>query len=81
LLCINLYDVAFASVRGTDFDVSQHASNSFELEWPRGSGTIRQFPEIDHVAWVPLQQARELIHKSQASVLDAVEVFVSALRR
>ncbi len=40
---------AFA-VRG-DLDLEGTFSNTFELEWPKGSGKIREFPEIDRVAW------------------------------
>src|SRR4051794_28440004 len=29
-----------------DFDPSQLASNTFAIEWPRGSGEQREFPEI-----------------------------------
>ena len=40
---------AFA-VRG-DLDLEGTFSNTFELEWPKGSGKIREFPEIDRVGW------------------------------
>ena len=40
---------AFA-VRG-DLDVTDSVSNTFELEWPKGSGKVRQYPEIDRVGW------------------------------
>ena len=36
---------AFA-VRG-DLDLEGTFSNTFELEWPKGSGNIREYPEID----------------------------------
>ena len=42
---------AFA-VRG-DLDLDGTFSNTFELEWPKGSGNIREFPEIDRVGWFP----------------------------
>ncbi|WKK73265.1 NUDIX domain-containing protein [Rathayibacter oskolensis] len=34
------------------------ASNTFPLEWPRGSGVVRDFPEIETARWVPLAEAR-----------------------
>jgi predicted NUDIX family NTP pyrophosphohydrolase len=55
-----------------DLDVAQASSNTFELEWPRGSGNVRSFPEVDRVEWVPLEQARRKLVKGQAPFLDAL---------
>src|ERR1700744_4613670 len=35
----------------SDLDVTHTRSNTFELEWPKGSGTPREFPEVDRVGW------------------------------
>jgi predicted NUDIX family NTP pyrophosphohydrolase len=59
---------AFA-VRG-DLDVSRSVSNTFEMEWPRGSGKMREFPEIDRVAWFSVEVARTKILKGQLPLLD-----------
>jgi predicted NUDIX family NTP pyrophosphohydrolase len=59
---------AFA-VRG-DLDLEGTFSNTFELEWPKGSGKIREFPEIDRVAWFPVSQAAEKLLKGQRPLLD-----------
>lgn len=56
-------------VRG-DLDVTHSTSNTFELEWPRGSGTIRKFPEIDRVAWLSVSEARLKLLKGQQPLLD-----------
>jgi predicted NUDIX family NTP pyrophosphohydrolase len=48
-------------------------SNSFEMEWPPRSGRIREFPEIDRVAWFDLSEARVKIKAAQAPFLDRVE--------
>jgi predicted NUDIX family NTP pyrophosphohydrolase len=53
-----------------DIDVSQIQSNSFELEWPRGSGELRLFPEIDRAAWFDLASAREKLIAGQRPLLD-----------
>ncbi len=45
-------------------------SNTFELEWPRGSGQMRSFPEIDRVEWFPVAQARVKLLKGQLTLLD-----------
>jgi len=59
---------AFA-VRG-DLDVTDARSNTFELEWPKGSGRMREFPEVDRVAWFPVAQARAKLLKGQRAFLD-----------
>ncbi|OBK20630.1 NTP pyrophosphohydrolase [Mycobacterium asiaticum] len=59
---------AFA-VRG-DLDPAETRSNTFELEWPRGSGKMREFPEVDRVGWFPVAQARAKLLKGQRAFLD-----------
>jgi len=53
-----------------DLDVSHAASNTFELEWPPGSGNIRHFPEVDRVEWVSVDGARVKLLKGQVPFLD-----------
>jgi predicted NUDIX family NTP pyrophosphohydrolase len=55
-----------------DLDVTRASSNTFELEWPRGSGTLREFPEVDRVEWVPLDRARRKLLKGQVPFLEAL---------
>jgi predicted NUDIX family NTP pyrophosphohydrolase len=59
---------AFA-VRG-DLDVTEARSNTFVLEWPKGSGRMREFPEIDRISWFPVAQARTKLLKGQRAFLD-----------
>jgi predicted NUDIX family NTP pyrophosphohydrolase len=53
-----------------DLDVSEARSNTFELEWPKGSGRMREFPEVDRVGWFPVAQARTKLLKGQRPFLD-----------
>ncbi|HEY0225516.1 MAG TPA: NTP pyrophosphohydrolase, partial [Mycobacterium sp.] len=53
-----------------DLDVTDARSNTFELEWPKGSGRMREFPEVDRVAWFPVAQARIKLLKGQRPFLD-----------
>jgi predicted NUDIX family NTP pyrophosphohydrolase len=53
-----------------DLDVTDARSNTFELEWPKGSGKVREFPEVDRVAWFPVTQARAKLLKGQRAFLD-----------
>jgi predicted NUDIX family NTP pyrophosphohydrolase len=54
----------------SDFDPAVVVPGTFEMEWPKGSGRIEQFPEIDRVAWLELDQAREKIVAGQQPFLD-----------
>ncbi|HEY4976744.1 MAG TPA: NUDIX domain-containing protein [Gaiellaceae bacterium] len=56
-----------------DLDTESICSNSFELEWPRGSGQIQEFPEIDRAAWLSIAQARERLIPAQASFVERLE--------
>lgn len=53
-----------------DLDVSEIRCNTFELEWPRGSGHIQRFPEVDRAAWLPVAAARLKLLKGQQPLLD-----------
>jgi predicted NUDIX family NTP pyrophosphohydrolase len=53
-----------------DLDPSRLSSNTFELEWPRGSGAKRSFPEVDRAEWFPIAEARRRILASQEPLLD-----------
>ena len=53
-----------------DFDPAQLRSNTFELEWPPKSGTLRTFPEVDRAQWFSPSEARSKILKGQADFID-----------
>jgi predicted NUDIX family NTP pyrophosphohydrolase len=53
-----------------DLDVTTVRSNTFEMEWPRGSGSIRSFPEIDRAAWCTVAAARLKLIEAQSAFLD-----------
>jgi predicted NUDIX family NTP pyrophosphohydrolase len=53
-----------------DLDPGEIVPGKFEMEWPKGSGKIREFPEIDRVAWFALPQARERAVAAQRAFLD-----------
>lgn len=53
-----------------DLDVSDARSNAFEMEWPRGSGRMREFPEVDRVGWFTVARARAKLLKGQRPFLD-----------
>ena len=55
-----------------DFAATHVVSNTFELEWPSGSGQVRVYPEVDKAAWWTIDSARTKLHKGQAPLLDAL---------
>jgi predicted NUDIX family NTP pyrophosphohydrolase len=57
------------AVRG-DLDADAIHSNTFTLEWPPRSGTMREFPEVDRAGWFGLDEAREKLNPAQAELLD-----------
>lgn len=56
-----------------DCDAEKIHSNSFSMEWPKGSGRLCEFPEINRAAWFPLDQARRKLLKGQLGLLDQLE--------
>jgi predicted NUDIX family NTP pyrophosphohydrolase len=63
-----------------DLDLTHTDSNTFEMEWPRGSGTMREFPEVDRVEWMPVSVARHKLLKGQVPFLDALMDAASRIR-
>jgi predicted NUDIX family NTP pyrophosphohydrolase len=53
-----------------DIDVSRITSDTFEMEWPPGSGRRRRFPEIDRAGWFDLAAARGKLVKGQVPLID-----------
>ena len=53
-----------------DLGVTRIRSNTFSLEWPRRSGNIREYPEIDEGRWFCLEEARQKITVGQSGFLD-----------
>ncbi|MDD4867080.1 MAG: NUDIX domain-containing protein [Mycobacterium sp.] len=62
--------VVTAFAVGGDLDVTGARSNTFEMEWPKGSGALREFPEIDRVGWFAVAPARTKLLKGQVAFLD-----------
>lgn len=53
-----------------NIDASQITSNTFTLEWPRNSGRIQEYPEVEKGDWFDLETARKKMHKGQVRFLD-----------
>jgi len=57
----------------SDFDAASVRSNTFALEWPRGSGRLTEFPEIDRAGWFDSATAREKLVKGQVPFVELLE--------
>jgi predicted NUDIX family NTP pyrophosphohydrolase len=55
---------------GADLDTGNFRSNTFTLEWPKGSGRLQQFPELDRVAWLPIAEAAVKLLKGHRIFLE-----------
>ncbi len=53
-----------------DLDIAGARSNTFLMEWPKGSGTMREFPEVDRVGWFTVAEARIKLLKGQRAFLE-----------
>lgn len=55
-------------------------SNSFDLEWPKGSGEIRQFPEVDRAAWFSINIALKKLINAQVEFLHRLQLMASKVK-
>jgi Predicted NTP pyrophosphohydrolase len=57
-------------------------SNLFQMEWPQGSGVIREYPEIDRIEFFTVATARKKIEPEQSVFFDrlAATLMTNGLR-
>ena len=63
-----------------DLDATTAVSNTYQLEWPPGSGRVATFPEIDRVEWFTLNRARRKLKAAQVPFLDRLQAAIAADR-
>lgn len=56
----------------SDLHVAEVISDPITVEWPRGTGRMHTFPEIDAVQWLAIEDARSKLVKGQVPALDAL---------
>ena len=56
-----------------DGDISSFKSNTFQMEWPKNSKQLMEFPEMDKIKWFTLEEAKEYIHPTQRFFIDKLE--------
>lgn len=57
------------AIRG-EFDPARLVSNVVRFEWPRRSGRMTEFPEVDRAGWFGVEAAREKILAGQLPFID-----------
>jgi predicted NUDIX family NTP pyrophosphohydrolase len=62
--------VVTAWALAADFDATSAVSNTFALEWPKGSGEMQDFPEVDRAEWYDVDTARTKLVRGQVGFLD-----------
>jgi len=72
--------IVYAWAVHLDLNAAAVTSNTFSMEWPRGSGRMQEFPEIDRADWFNIDLARRKILKGQLGLLDQLEQAVAPLR-
>lgn len=56
-----------------NFDESKAFSNKFSIEWPKGSGILKEFPEMDRAEWMNLNDAKKKILNGQVYFINKLE--------
>ena len=60
----------------TDIDPSKMTSNTFTREYPKDSGIINEYPEMDEAKWFSLNDAKGKIFPSQLKLLRKFEEYI-----
>jgi predicted NUDIX family NTP pyrophosphohydrolase len=55
-------------------------SNLFDMQWPPRSGKWARFPEVDRVAWFPLDVAQAKLFRPQRPFIDRLAASVEVRR-
>ena len=64
-----------------DADAAATTSNEMRTEWPRGSGQMITFPEIDRCAWFSVETARVKMNPAQSELLARLEAVLAGAPR
>jgi predicted NUDIX family NTP pyrophosphohydrolase len=59
-----------------DFDLSSFRSNTFTMEWPKGSGQMKEFPEVDRAEWMSIERAAHMLVKGQVPIIDSLRDYL-----
>jgi predicted NUDIX family NTP pyrophosphohydrolase len=68
----------FAWACAGDCDPRTIRSNTFSLEWPRRSGQLAQFPEVDRGDWFSPRAAKRKLHRGQVPLVETLVLMLGA---
>ncbi|MFJ8750136.1 NUDIX domain-containing protein [Streptomyces sp. NPDC102441] len=57
-------------------DPEEATPGTFTMEWPRGSGVLREFPEMDRFAWCTSDDALERLVAGQRVFVERLRAYV-----
>jgi predicted NUDIX family NTP pyrophosphohydrolase len=63
-----------------DGDPTAFKSNTFTMEWPRGSGRMQEFPEVDRAEWFGVEEAVRRILPAQAAFVLELQTLIAENR-
>jgi len=70
--------IVYAWVNKSDIEQSIFSCKSkVSIEWPPKSGKIQSFPEVDKFEWFCLEEAKQKINPSQATLLDELIKYIT----
>jgi predicted NUDIX family NTP pyrophosphohydrolase len=69
--------IVYAWAVAADFDAEKIQSNTFSMEWPPRSGTMREFPEVDRAEWFDFDVAMEKIIEAQRGLLIQLKTILA----
>jgi predicted NUDIX family NTP pyrophosphohydrolase len=72
--------IVYAWAAEGDLDPAAAISNTFSFEWPPFSGRMREYPELDLVAWYDPLEARRHIKEPQIPFLERLEAYLRQAR-
>jgi predicted NUDIX family NTP pyrophosphohydrolase len=64
-----------------ELDTTAVVPGTFEMEWPRGSGRLQSFPELDRAEWFDLSTAHAKLVVGQRVFLDRLRQHLDSRRR
>jgi len=64
-----------------DLDVTNIVSNTFTFEWPKNSGKIQEYPEVDKAGWFDIELAKKKILKGQIGFIDRLMDVINYSRK
>lgn len=76
-LQLNKNKQLFVFVKEQDKNTETMHSNLFSMEFPKNSGIIKEYPEIDQYQWFPLETISESIVKSQYPIIESLKEMLS----